>query len=275
MWPSKRQWSNWSLPSKLTAIGTYVGLISFVFSIAIFIIGKENSTNVLESEAEFNLLTRLDISGINKVEKVKKSDIPKLLDSVFSFEGHENESITVTMINGNDDSERIAVTCREYNYLLNTGYYPKTNWDVKFASRLKKSCGTLKYLLLAEKASKSFIKKLKSDKETLDLIPGELLNLSVVSYSNDEIPTSIGMLDKRVELTRVAGNNHYDNICFEIDKTEGFCLQAMALADINQDGIEDLIMYIHIYYVGGSLSYGDVYVFTRFNESSTYMLLKS
>jgi hypothetical protein len=40
-WPSRRQWKSWSLPSKLTAIGTLVGVIS------LFLYGVEKSFNVL------------------------------------------------------------------------------------------------------------------------------------------------------------------------------------------------------------------------------------
>lgn len=35
--PTKNQWKNWSLPSKLTAIGTYVGLLSFFVTIMFFV----------------------------------------------------------------------------------------------------------------------------------------------------------------------------------------------------------------------------------------------
>jgi len=38
MWPNKKQWNNWSLPSKLTAIGTFVSFLSFLFSIVVFVV---------------------------------------------------------------------------------------------------------------------------------------------------------------------------------------------------------------------------------------------
>ncbi len=43
MFPSRKQWSSWSLPSKLTAIGTYVGVSGVVLSIVFFLFS--NSTN--------------------------------------------------------------------------------------------------------------------------------------------------------------------------------------------------------------------------------------
>lgn len=40
MWifPSRSQWGSWSLPSKLTAIGAYVGILSIVLTVAMFAI---------------------------------------------------------------------------------------------------------------------------------------------------------------------------------------------------------------------------------------------
>jgi hypothetical protein len=40
--PSRKQWSTWSLPSKLTAIGTYIGLLS----LGLYVIDKTHSSSV-------------------------------------------------------------------------------------------------------------------------------------------------------------------------------------------------------------------------------------
>jgi len=42
LWPKKKQWNSWSLPSKLTAIGTLLGLLSFGFYLA------EKTFNILD-----------------------------------------------------------------------------------------------------------------------------------------------------------------------------------------------------------------------------------
>lgn len=38
--PSKRQWRNWSLPSKLTAIGTALAVISIIISLAVIVVPR-------------------------------------------------------------------------------------------------------------------------------------------------------------------------------------------------------------------------------------------
>jgi hypothetical protein len=33
LWPSRKQWRGWSLPSRLTAVGTYVGIAAILFAV--------------------------------------------------------------------------------------------------------------------------------------------------------------------------------------------------------------------------------------------------
>ena len=38
MWPTRKQWSSWSLPSRLTAVGTLVGILSLIVMLALEIV---------------------------------------------------------------------------------------------------------------------------------------------------------------------------------------------------------------------------------------------
>ena len=38
MWPSRQQWNSWSLPSKLSAIGVLIGVVSLLVSVGIYAI---------------------------------------------------------------------------------------------------------------------------------------------------------------------------------------------------------------------------------------------
>ena len=42
MFPSKEQWVRWSLPSKLTAIGAYVGILAFVLTVLSLLIDQRS-----------------------------------------------------------------------------------------------------------------------------------------------------------------------------------------------------------------------------------------
>jgi len=230
-----------------------------------------------DSSPKFELLSQLDLSGFKKVKTITKKEIPALLDSVFTFEEYDsNEAIIVKLVSDNDKYGESVVTCRRYNYLLNRGYYAPTGWDMKFASRLNKSCETLRYLLLAEKASKSYIKPLKWNRETLKYLPMDLTaSASLLGEVADKNLKRIYDLKDRVKVIKQEGFNLENNvnICFEIDNSNGMCLESMAKADINQDGIEDLIVFMGVYAVEGSFSYGSVIILTRFSDNEMYQVI--
>ena len=61
MWllPSKKQWSSWSLPSKLTAIGAYVGVAGLLLTLFALSLSRQHNTRVLIPELEMKLLLRI------------------------------------------------------------------------------------------------------------------------------------------------------------------------------------------------------------------------
>ncbi len=54
LWPSKKQWQNWKLPSKLTAVGTFLAVISLFVTLALYVGDKvfADDTDVLVSEVQ-------------------------------------------------------------------------------------------------------------------------------------------------------------------------------------------------------------------------------
>ena len=46
LWPSKKQWKMWTLPSKLTAIGTLVGIVAIPLSILLFALSYFSQPNL-------------------------------------------------------------------------------------------------------------------------------------------------------------------------------------------------------------------------------------
>lgn len=57
--PNKSQWEKWSLPSKLTAIGAYVGIIGIIFTLIIYLLQKNDNEVVLEDN--------LKITGVRSI----------------------------------------------------------------------------------------------------------------------------------------------------------------------------------------------------------------
>ena len=59
--PTKEQWTNWSLPSKLTAIGTYIGVFSIIFAIVTWL--TQNSETSLLTISGSVLLDDAPLAG--------------------------------------------------------------------------------------------------------------------------------------------------------------------------------------------------------------------
>ncbi len=48
LWPSKKQWNSWKLPSKLTAIGALAGIVAIPLSIGLFALNLYLNPNIEE-----------------------------------------------------------------------------------------------------------------------------------------------------------------------------------------------------------------------------------
>jgi len=232
-------------------------------------------TSIRKNSYEMSLLSRLNLTGFKKIDKVAKDEIKCLLESVFTFREYENEAIIFTMTNDKQDEKKV-VNCRQYNYFNGRGYYPKQNWDMKFENTLKRSCQTLKYLMLAESASISFIVPIEWTRESLKLLPITLIEKGIavgdkLHYSDNL--KNIFELGKRVKLLK-KDNDNPNNICLEVDEDVGLCIESMAKADVNQDGVEDLVVHVGLYAVYGSFSYGINLVLTRYDDKMPYKIVE-
>ncbi len=57
-WPTYKQYKNWSMPSKLTFIGTFLGVFSFIFTIATYFLSDEILTLIKEPQERLILAGR-------------------------------------------------------------------------------------------------------------------------------------------------------------------------------------------------------------------------
>jgi len=85
--PTKRKWTNWSLPAKLTAIGTYVGLVSLALTVLIALWPSPKSQPVAQVNASFinsespvvqtmvNSSNSVQIGTLNVHEATAKTDV--------------------------------------------------------------------------------------------------------------------------------------------------------------------------------------------------------
>ena len=76
LWPSRQQWKRWNLPSKLTAVGAYIGILAFVITIAIYVFSPAPATregqgkDLVEHEE-----TQAAIRELIELEQRKRADV--------------------------------------------------------------------------------------------------------------------------------------------------------------------------------------------------------
>ena len=71
--PSKKQWSNWSLPSKLTAIGCLLGVFSLLFSVVVYFTGtSQESSPGLVSDSSIGERIGVQLNKDKSSDKVKR-----------------------------------------------------------------------------------------------------------------------------------------------------------------------------------------------------------
>jgi len=68
LWPRWSQWRRWSLPSKLTAIGAFVAVVSFVIMIGIFVLDRCSTVSSGSSFAEAHV-PDIALSLVNSSEQ--------------------------------------------------------------------------------------------------------------------------------------------------------------------------------------------------------------
>lgn len=139
LWPSLRQYKNWSLPSKLTFIGTFVGVISLTFTLATFFLSDE-ILNILKEPQE-----RLILSGRWEPEFNHPANSQKLLigrESTNSFEFRilTNLGANTCDING--------IATVEFN---GNAKYKEKNTDCKIDFKFKKN--DMQYLISQKNCS--------------------------------------------------------------------------------------------------------------------------
>ncbi len=78
--PTREQWKEWSLPSKLTAVGTLIGAVALVLSIYFYIAPNQN----ISSE------TSADLSQTNRVDTIS---IPLVIRNELAVEAQINPAV--------------------------------------------------------------------------------------------------------------------------------------------------------------------------------------
>lgn len=221
-------------------------------------------------EAIFELLQGMKFADSEEIRAVSKADLESLRDRPVRL--GENIHIDGLSLTNEADEKYLVRTCREYEQALSQGFFAKTTFDIKMASWFEHQCGLLSALQGADMATASFIANPKVSIMDLSLMPFSLF--PIMGDRDDAVDLSISYQDKVDDGSLVIKRVSQNLLTVESD-CMGQQLIEVARADLNGDGIEDILLFEYCYAIGGTLGYGGVKMITRLTAAGMFELMPS
>jgi hypothetical protein len=215
---------------------------------------------MFRDSAAFPLTSSIKFADQSEISEVAQHDIEVLLDKPILIGGRSEFSAELVNSSG---SKMTVRTCREYRAALAAKYYADTTYDIKSEAFLKAADAVLAAVARAQPATVSYVSNPYCGVADLDLLPKELLP----ALSTDDT-AAIGamtqsslaelVVKKEIEVTSVSSRH----LSFSW-KGMGVILSELLRADIDGDGIEELLVQYYKHALGGTFGYGEIGILTR------------
>ena len=219
-------------------------------------------------EAIFELLQGMQFVDAEEVTTVSKTDLETFRDRPVRL--GENTHINGLTLTNDENEECLVITCREFEKALSQGFYAKTTFDMKMATWFEHQCGLLSALETADAPAQSFITIPKVSIVDLSLIPFSLF--PNIGELEDTIAPSVSYQDKVDDGTLII-KRVSQNILKVESNTMGQQLIEVIRADLNGDGIEDILLFEYCYATKGTLGFGGVKMITRLSPDGMFELV--
>ena len=211
-------------------------------------------------EAVFELIEGMHFANGSEVKSIAKADIEFLWNLPICLGDYYIEGLPFT----NEDGKQIFVrTCREYEFAYEQDYLPKNNAILKMSVKFNQMSGLLKSMQSATTPQQSFISNPK-----IGVVDLEQLPLSLFPWIGDEdiriveLPPNKTYQDKVKDGEFIVKSVSQNSLSIE-GNGMGQRLTEVLRADLNGDGIEDILLFEYCYATGGSLGYGGNRILTR------------
>lgn len=231
--------------------------------------------NYAKSQDIFEVLAALPFVDSELKGFLSLTDVDSLYDRPILPRRHGLDKLTMVRANSPDNEEKIEVyTCREWVGAVRDGYYALTTYNLKEETFFKRVYALVVSLAQAKVPNEKFISDLKVSIANFDLLPVTLLPaLSEDSFEELQRFESegVGITDliaqgrvKIVSSPPLSLTLHYDYM--------GLYLNEILRADLNGDGIEDLLVGIYSWALEGSFGAGGTIVLTRLGADQPFTL---
>ena len=201
----------------------------------------------LHSELEF--IDRIYRNWINQ------NDFSELMVLPVKTGSTENEGLVLT--HPYDSTIQFTVrSCHEYFEYTDKGYYPYSNYSIKMSAFFKRTCGLIQALKYATIPSLSYISEQNVSIKNYELLPLSLLE----SFAPDtsELIKSLpnATIKDWIEEGQIKIVKEFEN-GFQLEISgEGFMMIELLRADLNNDNIEDMLVFCYNYATEGTFGFG-------------------
>ena len=203
---------------------------------------------------------------------LSSTDIDSLYDRPILPRTHGLEKL-VMVGPGTTGEEKIEVrTCREWVEATREGYYPSTTYDIKEESFFNKVYALVVALAQAKIPKHKYISDQKASISDIDLLPVTFLPVlsgddveELQSFESRGISIADLIVQGKVKVVSSSPLSltlHYNYM--------GLCLNEILRADLNDDGIEDILVGGYEWALEGTFGAGFTMAVTRLSRTSLF-----
>lgn len=219
-------------------------------------------------EAVFELIESMHFANGSEVKSIAKADIESLWNLPICLGEYYIDGLPFT----NEEGKQICVrTCREYEFAYEQGYLPKNNAILKMSVKFNQMSGLLKSMQSATTPQQSFVSNPK-----IGVVDLELLPMSIFPWIGDELDCT--ELDATYQKKVTDGELVVKGVSQNSLIIEGYAIGQQLIevlrADLNGDGIEDILLFEYCYATEGTLGFGGNRILTRKSSDGKFEIIE-
>jgi len=218
-----------------------------------------------ESQNMFEVLATFPFVDAELKGFLSSTDVDSLYDRPILPRLHGLDKLTMVRENSSGKEKMEVRTCREWVEAVRDGYYALTTYDIKEESFFKRVYALVVALAQAKLPKYSFISDLKVSIANFDLLPVALLPAlstddveELQRFESEGVGISHLVAQGRVKIVSSSPLSltlHYEYM--------GLYLNEILRADLNGDGVEDVLIGRYVRTLGGTFGAGGTIALTR------------
>ena len=225
------------------------------------------------SHDAFEVLKSVEFSSHFVTGLLERAEVAPLLDEALLPRRHGLDELNMANVSG---ERRTVKTCREWADARTEGYYAMTTYDIKEEAFFKRAYSMIQAFSRASIADTSFVDVGQAGLDSLDLLPVTLLPaLSTEGVETlaalDAQGASVGDLIRTGEVKVNEAARNYLSLTY---RYMGKAFWAILRADLNGDGIEDMLVSTYDWATQGTFGAGHVTVLARRGADQRFEVVK-